>query len=182
METRAKRVVFLSHCILNENTRYLGGAGRGGCVREVVEQCLAGVEEEHAAFWEEKLKEAGLKVPPRQVGWRSRMLAMLARRFGLPILGVIVGLAATRIDAPMGWLATFIGKVVAMVLCGWGHRLAAGVARHGPNKPLLRREQPGAPRIRPHARRLRASRVDDRYRIGTRYPAQARSAPDPFAG
>jgi uncharacterized protein YbbK (DUF523 family) len=36
---RGKRVVFLSHCILNENTRYLGGAC-GGCVREIVEQCL----------------------------------------------------------------------------------------------------------------------------------------------
>jgi VIT1/CCC1 family predicted Fe2+/Mn2+ transporter len=43
---------------------------------------LAEVEEEHAAFWEEKLKEAGLAVLPRKVGWRSRTLAMLARRFG----------------------------------------------------------------------------------------------------
>lgn len=36
---RGKRVVFLSHCILNENTRYPGGACRA-CVREIVEQCL----------------------------------------------------------------------------------------------------------------------------------------------
>jgi VIT1/CCC1 family predicted Fe2+/Mn2+ transporter len=43
---------------------------------------LAEVEEEHAAFWEEKLREAGQEVPPRRVGWRSRTLAMLARRFG----------------------------------------------------------------------------------------------------
>jgi vacuolar iron transporter family protein len=43
---------------------------------------LAEVEEEHAAFWEEKLREAGQEVPPRRVGWRSRVLAMLARRFG----------------------------------------------------------------------------------------------------
>jgi uncharacterized protein YbbK (DUF523 family) len=40
-DRRSKRMVFLSHCILNENTRYLGGARRGGCVREIVEQCLA---------------------------------------------------------------------------------------------------------------------------------------------
>ena len=39
-DRRGKRVVFLSHCILNENTRYLGGACRAGCVREIVEQCL----------------------------------------------------------------------------------------------------------------------------------------------
>jgi VIT1/CCC1 family predicted Fe2+/Mn2+ transporter len=43
---------------------------------------LADVEEEHAVFWEERLKEAGREVPPRTVGWRSRTLAMLARRFG----------------------------------------------------------------------------------------------------
>jgi uncharacterized protein YbbK (DUF523 family) len=33
--------VFLSHCLLNENTRYLGGAGRPGCVREIVDGCAA---------------------------------------------------------------------------------------------------------------------------------------------
>jgi len=32
--------VFLSHCLLDENTRYLGGACRRCCVREVVEQCM----------------------------------------------------------------------------------------------------------------------------------------------
>jgi len=47
---------------------------------------LAEVEEEHAAFWEEKLREAGQEVPPRRVGWRSRMLAMLARRFGTQLV------------------------------------------------------------------------------------------------
>lgn len=31
----------MSHCILNENTRYFGGACRGGCVRELIEPCFA---------------------------------------------------------------------------------------------------------------------------------------------
>lgn len=39
-DERGRRVVFLSHCLLNENTRYLGGACRICCVREVIEQCL----------------------------------------------------------------------------------------------------------------------------------------------
>jgi uncharacterized protein YbbK (DUF523 family) len=39
-DQRGKTVVFLSHCLLNENTRYLGGACRGGCVREILESCL----------------------------------------------------------------------------------------------------------------------------------------------
>ena len=33
---RSRKVVFLSHCLLNENTRYLGGAGRAGGVVEIV--------------------------------------------------------------------------------------------------------------------------------------------------
>jgi len=39
-DARGRRVVFLAHCLLNENTRYLGGAMRGGAIREIVEPCL----------------------------------------------------------------------------------------------------------------------------------------------
>jgi predicted secreted protein len=39
-DRRSGRVIFLAHCLLNENTRYLGGARRGGAVREIVQQCL----------------------------------------------------------------------------------------------------------------------------------------------
>jgi predicted secreted protein len=36
-DERSKKVIFLSHCLLNENTRYLGGAFRKGVVSEVLE-------------------------------------------------------------------------------------------------------------------------------------------------
>ena len=36
-DERSRRVVFVAHCILNENTRYLGGAFRPGVVDEVLE-------------------------------------------------------------------------------------------------------------------------------------------------
>jgi predicted secreted protein len=39
-DQRSGSVVFLSHCLLNENTRYLGGAGRRGSVAEIVQPCL----------------------------------------------------------------------------------------------------------------------------------------------
>ena len=39
-DQRSRKVVFLSHCLLNENTRYLGGACRCGAVRELVQSCL----------------------------------------------------------------------------------------------------------------------------------------------
>lgn len=37
-DERSKRVIFVSHCLLNENTRYLGGAFRQGCVDELVDE------------------------------------------------------------------------------------------------------------------------------------------------
>jgi len=39
-DERSRRVVFVSHCLLNENTRYAGGAFRPGAVPEIVEQIL----------------------------------------------------------------------------------------------------------------------------------------------
>ncbi|MFZ5568807.1 MAG: hypothetical protein ACOZF0_00270 [Thermodesulfobacteriota bacterium] len=39
-DKRKKTVIFLSHCILNENTRYPGGACRAGCLAEIVHQCI----------------------------------------------------------------------------------------------------------------------------------------------
>jgi VIT1/CCC1 family predicted Fe2+/Mn2+ transporter len=43
---------------------------------------LAQAEERHAAFWEQRLRDAGREVPPFRLGWRARALAWLARRFG----------------------------------------------------------------------------------------------------
>ena len=40
-DARGMKVIFLSHCILNENTRYLGGACSPGCVKPIVEQCIS---------------------------------------------------------------------------------------------------------------------------------------------
>ena len=39
-DQRSGKVVFLSHCLLNQNTRDLGGAGRRGNVAEIVQPCL----------------------------------------------------------------------------------------------------------------------------------------------
>ena len=39
-DRRGEKVIFLSHCLLNENTRYLGGAPRSGPVPEIVRACV----------------------------------------------------------------------------------------------------------------------------------------------
>jgi len=43
---------------------------------------LAGVEERHAARWEDYLRQHGETTPPFTPGWRTRALMFLARRFG----------------------------------------------------------------------------------------------------
>ena len=66
-DERGKQVAFVSHCLLNENTRYLGGAFRRGGVAEVVEEltqrgvglCQMPCPEEHA--WGGVLKRRMLR-------------------------------------------------------------------------------------------------------------------------
>ncbi|MGB7587753.1 MAG: VIT1/CCC1 family protein [Solirubrobacterales bacterium] len=43
---------------------------------------LAEAEERHAEFWAKRLREANQPVPPHRVGWRTKALGWLARRFG----------------------------------------------------------------------------------------------------
>jgi VIT1/CCC1 family predicted Fe2+/Mn2+ transporter len=43
---------------------------------------LAEVEERHAGFWAKRLRDAGQTVPPRRIGWRTRVLGWLARGVG----------------------------------------------------------------------------------------------------
>ena len=47
---------------------------------------MAEVEEEHAEFWVEKIVEGGQPEPDRRIGWRTQVLAYLAKRFGAPLV------------------------------------------------------------------------------------------------
>jgi VIT1/CCC1 family predicted Fe2+/Mn2+ transporter len=47
---------------------------------------LAAVEEKHARFWEDQIREAGAAVPGLRPGWRSRLLARLAKTFGVELI------------------------------------------------------------------------------------------------
>ena len=40
-DERSRRVILVSHCLLNENTRYAGGATRPGAVTEAVDELMA---------------------------------------------------------------------------------------------------------------------------------------------
>ena len=47
---------------------------------------LAAMEEKHARFWQERLKEAGQEPPPLRPSWRARVLSWTARRFGAQMI------------------------------------------------------------------------------------------------
>ena len=73
-DARSGRVVLVSHCLLNENTRYLGGACRPGCVAEVVEACVT------AGFG-----IVQMPCPEEQV-WGGVLKRHLLRTYGSPVL------------------------------------------------------------------------------------------------
>lgn len=54
---------------------------------------LAEAEEKHAAFWEERLRQAGDAIAPRRPSWRARTLAQVASRFGA---GLVLPTVASR--------------------------------------------------------------------------------------
>jgi VIT1/CCC1 family predicted Fe2+/Mn2+ transporter len=59
---------------------------------------LAATEEQHSAYWEERLRASGVPVPAPRPGWRSRALGQLARVLGPQfILPTLVGME--RIDS-----------------------------------------------------------------------------------
>lgn len=69
--------------------RALAAAEKDPHLRQVFQR-LAESEERHRALWEEKLRQAGAKVPHYKPSWRVRLLAWLARRFGTASVSPIV--------------------------------------------------------------------------------------------
>jgi hypothetical protein len=69
-DARGREVVFVSHCLLNENTRYLGGAFHRGAVPEMIELLNSGV---------------GLsQMPcPEQRAWGGVLKRRMLRAYGL---------------------------------------------------------------------------------------------------
>jgi predicted secreted protein len=86
-DERGGRVVLLSHCLLNENVRYLGGAGRAGGVREIVDGYLAqgiGVHQmpcPEQRAWGGVLKSRMLVAYGAGGTWRAPAVKLLLRPF-----------------------------------------------------------------------------------------------------
>lgn len=63
---------------------------------------LAATEESHAQFWEQKLLDAGQRIPKRRISWRTSFLARLAKWFGpafvLPTINTLEQVDSHRYD------------------------------------------------------------------------------------
>ncbi len=80
---------------------------------------LAAVEENHASFWEERLRRANATVPARAPSWRARVLALVARRFGA---GAVLPTVATReYEARNAYRAQPETKGTGMAAQEWSH-------------------------------------------------------------
>jgi VIT1/CCC1 family predicted Fe2+/Mn2+ transporter len=70
---------------------------------KTVYQRLAAVEEAHAEFWTKRLQGLGAAARGRQPGWRTRILAWAARRFGpaavLPLINALERADFAKYDA-----------------------------------------------------------------------------------
>jgi uncharacterized protein YbbK (DUF523 family) len=77
-DERSGRVAFVSHCLLNQNTRYLGGAFRPGAVHEIVDPYLR--------------DGTGIcQMPcPEQLAWGGVLKRRLLLLYGRPWLGPVI--------------------------------------------------------------------------------------------
>jgi len=70
-DKRSRKVIFLSHCLLNENTRYQGGAFTGGMIHGVVRQ----IAEQHCGI---------VQMPcPEQLAWGGVAKRFMRFSYGL---------------------------------------------------------------------------------------------------
>jgi VIT1/CCC1 family predicted Fe2+/Mn2+ transporter len=82
---------------------------------------LAATERRHADHWIEKLRADGLALTPHRLGWRTRALAWMARRFGA---GSVVSIIANQEQADAARYAGTPDRAVGMDADERGHARA----------------------------------------------------------
>ncbi len=71
-DARSRRVVLVSHCLLNENTRYAGGATRPGAIAEVIDELVASGDGIHQLPCPERLAWGGVLKPHSVLLYHSK--------------------------------------------------------------------------------------------------------------
>lgn len=88
-DQRGRRVMLVSHCLLNQNTRYAGGATRPGAVSEVIDELVASGYAIHQLPCPERLAWGG--VLKRHSLWLYDSKGQLRYRFRGALLRAFVG-------------------------------------------------------------------------------------------
>jgi len=100
---------------------------------------IAAAEDRHAAFWEGKLREAGQPAPARTIGWRTRTLAWLAKRFGpqfvLPTIN-IMGVAGAQLNARAILISGFAGLLAGAGSMAMGEWISVQSSRELYNRQI----------------------------------------------
>ena len=112
-DARSGQVVFVSHCMLNQNVRYQGGATRPGAVYEVVA----------------RLQRAGVGIVqmpcPEQRAWGG-----VDKRYTMPAYGAD-HMRLRRLRRPTAWLFLFYTRLAYRRLAGQVARDIAAYVRSG---------------------------------------------------
>jgi predicted secreted protein len=113
-DERGGRVVFVSHCLLNENVRYLGGATRPGAVAELVERYIA--------------NGVGIyQMPcPEQHAWGGVLKPRMLRLYGAPLLRIGPVSVALAVAA-RGWMHVVYGRLARQVVTAIADYIASGM-------------------------------------------------------
>ncbi len=106
-DARSRRVAFVSHCLLNENVRYLGGATRPGAVDEVVDGLVAAGTGICQMPCPEQLAWGGVLKP-----WMTRFYGSRLTRWS-PTRRIVVALARSWTVIAYGRLARRVAADVA---------------------------------------------------------------------
>jgi uncharacterized protein YbbK (DUF523 family) len=100
-DRRSRKVAFVSHCLLNENTRYLGGACRTCCVREVIDDLLD--------------RDIGIvqMACPEELAWGGVLKRHLLRLYGHPYAAGLAGIVRRYSAFRFGRLARRVSAQIA---------------------------------------------------------------------
>jgi len=116
--------------------RALAGAERNAALSSVFRK-LALAEDEHAQFWERRLRAAGEPLPAFEPSLRTRLIAGLARRFGVGF--VMPSIAAQELDERERYSGQGDAEAAGLVRDERGH--AAVVRTIGSRHPSTEEER-----------------------------------------
>lgn len=126
MEDAERQNLYLANWIDEQNSAYLyqtlAEIENDPRLRNIYQR-LADAERQHAQQWVKRLQDLGVEVPGYHPGWRTRLLAWLAHRFGPNV--ILPSLMGMESDGVQSYAKEMSDKETAAVERGHGRLLVA---------------------------------------------------------